>query len=59
MDRKRALARLPEKYAAALRLLDRGVSSDEIATALELEPEAVALLLRLARAKLVALAEDE
>jgi DNA-directed RNA polymerase specialized sigma24 family protein len=47
-----ALAELPVAYAVALRLFDAGVSTDVIARAVGVEPEAVDPLLRLARAKL-------
>lgn len=45
---------MPETYAAALRLRDAGFDDTAIATRLELEPEAVAPLLRIAAAKLAA-----
>ena len=54
MGEEAALARLPEAYAAALRLRARGLSDSEIAQTLELEPEGVPTLLRLAEAKLAA-----
>ena len=50
-----ALARLPENYAAALRMRARGLTEQAIAAELKLEPEAVGPLLRLAEAKLSAL----
>jgi hypothetical protein len=43
---------LPEAYATALRLRDAGCSDDMIADRLDMEPEAVAPLLRIAVAKL-------
>jgi hypothetical protein len=49
------LARLPEAYAAALRLRGQGLDEATIAAQLELEPQAVGPLLRLAEAKLAAL----
>jgi DNA-directed RNA polymerase specialized sigma24 family protein len=52
-----ALARLPVAYAVALRLSDLGVSTDVIAHAVGVEPEAVGPLLRLAHAKLRELSE--
>ena len=55
MDREQALEQLPETHAAALRLRSRGLDDDAIAAALTLEPEAVALLLQIADAKLAAL----
>jgi len=42
---------LPEMYATALRLRDAGCSDEMIADRLEIEPEAVAPLLRIAAAK--------
>ena len=55
MDREQALEQLPETHAAALRLHSRGLDDDAIAATLTLEPEAVALLLQVADAKLAAL----
>jgi DNA-directed RNA polymerase specialized sigma24 family protein len=55
MDEESVLARLPEAYAAALRLRGQGLDEEAIAAQLELEPQAVGPLLRLAKAKLVAL----
>lgn len=55
MDEEAALEQLPDMYAAALRLRARGLRNDEIARKLELEPEAVPSLLRLAEAKLAAI----
>jgi hypothetical protein len=55
MDEESVLARLPEAYAAALRLRRQGLGEEAIAAQLELEPQAVGPLLRLAEAKLVAL----
>lgn len=52
MDRDAALADLPEPYRRALSLRDGGGSDAEIAAALEIEPEAVATLLDVAREKL-------
>ena len=51
------LARLPDAYAAALRLRRQGLDDRAIAEQLELEPQAVGPLLRLAEAKLAALRE--
>ncbi|HEY1369798.1 MAG TPA: sigma factor-like helix-turn-helix DNA-binding protein [Gaiellaceae bacterium] len=59
MDEALALARLPEVYAAALRLRDAGADEQEIARELGMEPEAVEPLLRVAVAKLDALMEQE
>jgi DNA-directed RNA polymerase specialized sigma24 family protein len=47
-----ALDGLPEAYATALRLRDAGCSDGMIADRLDIEPEAVAPLLRIASAKL-------
>jgi hypothetical protein len=55
MDRDVARQFLPEPHALALRLHDAGASEQIIAVALEIEPEGVAGLLRIARAKLDAL----
>ncbi|MFL6205190.1 MAG: hypothetical protein ACJ739_07535 [Acidimicrobiales bacterium] len=43
---------LPEAYGAALRLREAGCTDEMIADRLEIEPEAVAPLLRIAAAKL-------
>jgi len=51
-EREQALAELPVVYAVALRLSDAGVSTEVIAHAVGVEPEAVDPLLRLAKAKL-------
>ena len=55
MDRDKALGHLPETHATALRLRSRGFDDRAIAAALAIEPEAVALLLQVADAKLDAL----
>jgi DNA-directed RNA polymerase specialized sigma24 family protein len=52
MDRSTAIDRLPEAYAAALRLQDEGHDEKTIAVRLGLAPAAVGPLLRLATAKL-------
>jgi DNA-directed RNA polymerase specialized sigma24 family protein len=52
MDRGTAIDCLPEAYANALRLYDQGHDNEAIAARLNLPPEAVAPLLRLAAAKL-------
>ena len=52
MDRGSAIDRLPEAYANALRLYDQGHDNEAIAARLNLPPEAVGTLLRLAAAKL-------
>jgi len=57
MDEESALACLPEAYAAALRLRRQGLDDRAIAEQLDLEPQAVGPLLRLAEAKLAALRE--
>jgi len=62
VDQALALQRLPEVYAAALRLRDAGLDEDAIADELGMERAAVEPLLRVAEAKLAALiaeAEDE
>lgn len=43
---------LPEAYATALRLRDAGCTDEMIADRLDIEPEAVGPLLRIATAKL-------
>jgi hypothetical protein len=55
MDRAEALPQLPEAYARALFLRERGASPDDIAGDLDIVVEAVPSLLRLADAKLAAL----
>lgn len=52
MDRSTAIDRLPEAYAAALRLQDEGHDDKAIAIRLGLAPDAVGPLLRVAVAKL-------
>ncbi len=52
MDRSTAIDRLPEAYAAALRLQDEGHDDKAIAVRLGLAPAAVGPLLRVAAAKL-------
>jgi DNA-directed RNA polymerase specialized sigma24 family protein len=52
MDRSTAIDRLPEAYAAALRLYDEGHDDQAIAARLHLPAEAVGPLLRVATAKL-------
>ena len=56
-ERAEALAQLPVAYAVALRLSELGVSTDVIAHAVGVEPDAVDPLLRLAHAKLRELLE--
>ena len=48
------LDRLPEMYARALRLVGEGLDPATVADRLDLDPEVVGPLLRLARAKLAA-----
>jgi DNA-directed RNA polymerase specialized sigma24 family protein len=55
MHNERLLGRLPETYATALRLRERGLNERAIAAELSVEPEAVRALLGLAEAKLAAL----
>lgn len=57
MDRAEALQALPDTYAIALRLRDEGVEPDAVARVLDVEPEAVGPLLRLAEAKVAGLME--
>jgi len=52
MDRSDAVDRLPQAYAAALRLQDQGHDETAIAACLGLAPAAVGPLLRMAAAKL-------
>ena len=52
MDRSTAIDRLPEAYAAALRLQDEGHDDNAIAARLDLAPAAIGPLLRVAAAKL-------
>lgn len=56
MEREEALRLLPLAHATALRLRDAGATDAVIATALGIEPEAVAPLLQVAETKLAALA---
>jgi hypothetical protein len=55
MRRSTALGLLPATHARILDLADRGLTGHELAVHLGLDPSAVAPLLRVARAKLVAL----
>jgi hypothetical protein len=55
VDRDVALTLLAPAYATAIRLDDSGTDLDEIARALDTDPEAVAPLLAIGRAKLAAL----
>jgi DNA-directed RNA polymerase specialized sigma24 family protein len=60
MDRSAAIDRLPETYATALRLQDEGHDDRAIAARLDLAPDAIGPLLRVAAAKLrTLLAADE
>lgn len=52
MDRDAALAQLPESFAVALRLQDRGASDPEIAHIIGIDVDAVAAHLDLAESKL-------
>ena len=58
MDRAEAVRLLPEKYARALVLRDQGCDDARIATALDIVPEAIGPLLRLAEAKLQRLLDN-
>ena len=55
VDRQQALELLPEAHALALRLADDGADTAIIADQLDVEPEAVPLLLRVAAEKLASL----
>jgi DNA-directed RNA polymerase specialized sigma24 family protein len=55
----RALERLPATHAEALRLREHGETDEAIAGRLGIEPEAVAPLVRVAEAKLAALADPD
>lgn len=55
MDLAAAMDELPEVHAKALRMHDAGADAAVIAGELGIEPEAVAPLLRVARAKLASL----
>ena len=55
MDRQHAIERLPQAYASALLLRDRGFDDAAIAVALALELEAVPVFLGVAEEKLAAL----
>ncbi|WP_460514693.1 sigma factor-like helix-turn-helix DNA-binding protein [Flindersiella endophytica] len=52
MERTDALSQLPDSYARALALRDEGRAEAEIAAELDIVPEAVGTMLRLAEAKL-------
>lgn len=54
-----ALQRIPRPYSLALRLRDAGVPDNLIADCLDIEPEALQPLLRLAEAKLAAVQSDD
>lgn len=53
-----ALERLPRAYSLALRLRDAGVPAELIADCLDIAPEGIDSLLRLAEAKLAAVQTD-
>ncbi len=57
-DRAAALSRIPRAYALALRLRDAGVAGALIAEWLDIEPEALEPMLRLAEAKLAAIENE-
>lgn len=57
-DRAAALQRIPRAYSLALRLRDAGVPGQLIADCLDIEPEALGPVLRLAEAKLAAVQSD-
>jgi hypothetical protein len=56
MDRIDAIARLPERYAVALRLRAAGVTDAQLAAGFAIEPQSVATFVRIAEAKLAELA---
>jgi DNA-directed RNA polymerase specialized sigma24 family protein len=58
MERAQAIEELPEAYARALSLRDKGVGAEVIAAELGIVPEAVSSMLRLADAKLARLMEN-
>lgn len=58
MDRAEAVRLLPEKYARALTLRAHGCDDAQIAAALDIVPEAIGPLLRLAEAKLQRLLDN-
>ena len=58
MDRQSAIERLPQTYATALVLRDRGFDDAAIAAALSLELEAIPVLLGVAEEKLAALTDE-
>jgi hypothetical protein len=58
MERAEAMALLPFAYATALRLSEQGVSEATIAHAVDVEPEAMPNLLRVAQTKLEELTEE-
>jgi len=58
MDRAQALELLPESYARALTLRERGSCADDIAMELGIVVEAVPPLLRIADAKLARLLDE-
>jgi DNA-directed RNA polymerase specialized sigma24 family protein len=58
MEHAEAMALLPFPYATALRLAEQGATDSVIAHAVDVEPEAVPNLLRLARSKLDELTEE-
>ena len=59
MELPLALQQLPELYARALRLKDRGLSEAEIAAELDIPVETVAPCLRVAELKLARLLETQ
>lgn len=57
---ERALHRLPQAYAQALRLRDSGLPADRLAMYLDIPAESVRVFLRIAEDKLgAALADDD
>ena len=58
MDRQNAMDRLPEAYARALRMRERGLGHQEIADSLQAPIEAIGTILAIAEAKLSALLSE-
>lgn len=58
MDRARAIDRLPEAHALALRLSDDGLDEHQIADRLQIPPQAVPPLIRIAEAKVARLQKE-
>ena len=59
MHHESAIAQLPDVYATALRLRDKGLGEQDIATRRSVDVEAVGPLLQVAAAKLGALLDTD